>query len=68
MLPSSSGVMKPMTTNISPMSEILIHLLLIVAQDGDVELMELWDENPDQRLEDVFADILNSVKNNLARR
>ena len=60
--------MKPMTTNISPMSEILIHLLLIVVQDEDVELMELWDENPDQRLEDVFADILNSVKNNLARR
>ena len=57
-----------MTTNISPMSEILIHLLLIVVQDEDVELMELWDENPDQRLEDVFADILNSVKNNLARR
>ena len=59
--------MKPTATSISPMSEILIHLLLIVVQDEDVELMELWDENPDQRLEDVFADILNSVLNTLVR-
>ena len=59
--------MKPTATSISPMSEILIHLLLIVVQDGDVKLMKLWSENPDQRLEDVFADILNSVLNTLVR-
>ena len=68
--------MKPTATSISPMSEILIHLLLVVVQDAEVKrllprnvkLMKLWSENPDQRLEDVFADILNSVINNLARR
>jgi len=60
--------MKPMATSISAMSEILIHLLLIVVQDGDVKLMKLWSENPNQQIEDVFADILNSVINNLARR
>ena len=60
--------MKPTATSISPMSEILIHLLLIVVQDGDVKLMKLWSENPNQQIEGVFADILNSVINNLARR
>lgn len=57
-----------MATSISPMPEILIHLLLIVVQDGDVKLMKLWAENPNQQIEDVLADILNSVINNLARR
>ena len=57
-----------MATSISAMSEILIHLLLIVVQDGDVKLMKLWSENPNQQIEGVFADILNSVINNLARR
>ena len=65
-----------MATSISTMSEILIHLLLIVVQDAEVKrtlsrnvkLIDLWAENPNQQIEGVFADILNSVINNLARR
>ena len=33
-----------------------------------VKLIELWAENPEQWIEDVFAVILNSVLNTLVRR